>query len=120
MLSRRMAWMCGDVPPGLVAILVVVMLTLATSTARYASAWAHELPLWQRAVRLAPEKPRVLNNLGVALAAQGRLVEARTWFERAHTAGHSPRRPAWDRVEGERTSRANLKAVDALLAGLKR
>ena len=102
-------------PPRLAAILVLVTLTLATSTAHYAPVYRAELPLWQRAARLSPEKPRVLNNLGVALAAQGRLVEARTWFERAHAAGHSPRLPAWDRVEGERTARANLLALEALM-----
>ena len=113
-------WLLGEVPLGLAALLVLVVLTFATSRERYVHVWGSEQLLWQRAAHLAPQKPRVLNNLGVALAAEGRLVEARMWFERAHAAGHSPTLPAWDRVEGERTARANLKAVAELLEGLTR
>lgn len=99
----------------LAGVFLIVILAMAVSTRQYAAAWQSEPALWARAIRLAPEKPRTINNYGVSLVILGRFADARTAFERAHTAGHSPRLPAWDRVEGETTSRTNLKALDALM-----
>ena len=107
--------MCGEVPVGLVALLAVVSVALASATHRYASAWTSDPTLWAYAVTRAPEKPRVLNNHAVMLASQGRLEEARVWFERAHRAGHSPDLPLWDNVEGELRARENLIALKALM-----
>lgn len=118
-LRRAMAWACGDVPPGLAAILMVVIATLTVSTSRYVAVWSSELTLWSRAAVLAPHKPRPLNNLGVALVSTGHFADARSWFERAHQAGHAPTLPAWDRVEGEQTARANLKALADITARLE-
>lgn len=105
----------GDMPLVLAGVLLLVLLSMAVSTRQYVAVWRSEVTLWQHAVRLAPQKPRTLNNYGVAVAATGQLTQARVWFERAHQAGHSVQLPPWDRVEGERASRANLKAVDDLL-----
>ena len=114
-----LAWLLGDVPPGLAGLLLIVVMAMASSTRQYAPVWQSEPAIWQHAVRLAPEKPRTLNNYAVTLVMQGRLVEARDWFERAHRAGHSSHLPPWDRVEGEQSGRANLKAIDALLAAVR-
>ena len=103
-------------PPLLAGLLATIALVMAISTHRYAAVWHDDPALWAHAVRLAPVKPRTLNNYAVTLVMQGQFAEARTWFERAHQAGHSSRLPKWDRVEGEQTARANLKAIDALMA----
>ena len=111
-----LAWLLGDVPPGLAGLLLIVVMAMASSTRQYAAVWQSEPALWAYAVRLAPQKPRTLNNHAVGLVMQGKFAEARVWFERAHVAGHSPSLPPWDRVEGEASARANLKAIDALMA----
>ena len=119
-MRRLLRRLCGDLPPGLVGILVIVYLAMAIATHQYAPVWRTEFTVWAHAARLAPEKPRTLNNYGVVLAAAGRLEAARQVFERAHTAGHSPQLPAWDRVEGELRSRENLTAVNDLIARVTR
>ena len=106
----------GDMPPALAGLLLIVVLAMASGTRQYAAVWRSEPALWAHAARLAPQKPRTLNNYGVTLVMQGRLAEARIWFERAHRAGHGAQLPAWDRVEGEQTARANLKSLEALMA----
>ena len=110
---------CGEVPPALAGLLVLAVLALASSSRQYAAVWHDEPTLWAYAVRLAPHKPRAINNYAVGLVLQKRFTEARVWFERAHQAGHSPHLPKWDRVEGEATARANLKALDALMAAVQ-
>ena len=105
---------------GLAVVLALVFMALASATRQYATVWRTEFTLWEYAVQRAPEKPRTLNNYGVVLAAAGRLEDARTWFERAHTAGHAAHLPPWDNVEGERRARENLAAVRELLAGVAR
>ena len=116
-LRRRLL---GDLPLGLALILGAVLLSLASATRSYAAVWRSESALWAYAVRLAPEKPRVLNNYGVTLAMVGRLEDARTVFVRAHLAGHATHLPPWDRVEGELRSRQNLVAVNELIAEVRR
>ena len=115
-MRRALIWVIGDVPPLLAGLLLIVVLTMAVSRSRYVAVWQDEPSLWAYAIRLAPQKPRTINNYAVTLVMQGRLAEARTWFERAHQAGHSSWLPKWDRIEGEQTARANLKALDALMA----
>lgn len=119
-MRRRLRSLLRDVPPGLALLLAVVLVAMAVSTRQYAAVWRSEATLWAHAVRLAPQKPRVLNNYGVTLAMQGRLQEARAVFERAHQAGHAATLPPWDRREGERTARENLKAVNDLLVQASR
>lgn len=119
-MRRGVSWLCGDCPPALVGLLLIVVITMAASTRQYVAVWRSEPTLWAYAARLAPEKPRVLNNYAVTLAAQGRLQEARAWFERAHAAGHAAHLPKWDRVEGELRSRENLIAVNDLIAAVAR
>ena|SRR3990167_10984890 len=114
-MRRGIQAICGDLPPGLAALLLVVLLALAGSARQHAEVWRSESALWAHAVRLSPQKPRVLNNYGVTLVMRAQFDEARQVFEAAHRAGHSPHLPPWDRVEGEQTSRANLKALDALM-----
>ena len=118
-MRNALTWLCGEVPPGLAALLVLIVLTLTVSTSRTVRVWVSEVTVWERAAALAPHKPRPLNNLGVALAARGQWAEARVWFTRAHQAGHAATLPAWDRIEGEQTSRANLQALDDLLAQIQ-
>lgn len=113
-MTRRRP-LLGEVPIWAAGLCLIVVLTMAVSTRRYAAVWHDESSLWAYAVRLAPQKPRTLNNYAVTLVLQGRLADARAWFERAHQAGHAPQLPQWDRIEGERTSRANLQALDALM-----
>lgn len=103
-------------PPALAGLLLVAVIAMAVSTRQHAAVWRSESALWAYAVRVAPQKPRTLNNYAVTLVMQGQFTEARTWFERAHQAGQSPTLPPWDRVEGERSARANLQAIDAILA----
>lgn len=114
-MRRRLQWLCGEVPVGLVALLAVVGMALASATQTYAQVWVSDPTLWAYAVTKAPEKPRVLNNHAVMLVAQGRLEEARVWLERAHAAGHAAHLPAWDHVEGELRARENLVALRALM-----
>lgn len=119
-MRAGLRWLLGDLPPTLAGLLLIVTLAMALSTRQYAAVWQSDITLWAHAVRLAPEKPRTLNNYGVTLAMQGRLVEARAVFERAHRAGHASRLPLWDHVEGERTARANLTAVNGMIARVSR
>ena len=114
---RRVLRAClGDLPPSLAGLLTIIAMAMTMSTSRYVAVWHDEPTLWAHAVRLAPEKPRTINNYAVTLVMQGQFAAARTWFARAHQAGHSSRLPKWDHVEGEQTARANLKAIDALMA----
>ena len=106
----------GETPAPLAGLLLIAVLAMAGSTRQYAAVWHDEPALWAYAVRLAPNKPRAINNYAVGLVLQKRFTEARVWFERAHQAGHSPHLPKWDRIEGEATARANLQAIDALMA----
>ena len=116
MRARLQAWVGADRPLGWLALVAVVALTLAAQTRQYAAVWRSERTLWAHAVGRAPEKPRVLNNYGVALVAAGAFAEARTWFRRAAVAGRSPHLPPWDRVEGWQAGAENLRAVEELLA----
>ena len=116
MRARLQAWIGADVPLGWVAVVTVIALTLAAQTRQYAAVWRSERTLWAHAVGRAPEKPRVLNNYGVALVAAGEFAEARAWFVRAEAAGRSPQLPPWDRVEGAQAAAENVAAVDELLA----
>ena len=112
---RIVRWICGDVPPVLAGIIILILVTLAVSTRRYVEAWHSNVTLWTHAAVAAPYKARPLNNLGVSLVAVGRWDDAKPWFERAHTAGHAPWLPRWDAVEGERTARDNLLALETIL-----
>lgn len=117
---RLLQVICGSVPVPLGMALVLVYGTLASATHTYAAVWRSEPTLWAYAVTRAPEKPRTLNNYGVALVTQGRLDEARQFFERAHRASHAAHLPPWDNVEGELRSRENLIALNTLIAELDR
>ena len=117
---RVLRVMCGDVPVGLVGVLAVAFLAMASATRQYVPIWRTEFTVWEYAVRRAPEKPRTVNNYGVVLAAAGRLDEARIWFERAQRASTASHLPPWDNVEGALRSRQNLRAVNELIGRVGR
>lgn len=61
------------------ALLAVLALVSAVRVGDYRS----EVALWEAAARAAPDKPRVLNNLGVAYIESARWPEARAVLRRA-------------------------------------
>jgi tetratricopeptide (TPR) repeat protein len=65
---------------------VLVSVALAVATFARNRVWADELALWSDAVQKSPAKARPHQNLGVALAAAGRLPEAVEAFARANRA----------------------------------
>src|SRR3990167_849840 len=119
-MRRLLTILCGELPPSCVAVLALVLLTLAVSTARYVPAFTSEVTLRRHAVSRAPTKPRALTNYGSALVAAGRLAEARPWFERAVLAGGAPHLPRWDRYEGRAAAKKNLAALTTLEGWLTR
>ncbi len=67
----------GMMSRALAGSLAVTLLTvLAGLTLMRNEAYRSEISLWQAAAHVSPNKPRVQNNLGYALALQGRYAEA--------------------------------------------
>jgi hypothetical protein len=77
------------------AIAACVAAAMFTVTATRNADYRSEVALWEAARRGAPEKLRVLNNLGVAYMEAGRWQDARTALERAATIA-----PDDERVRG--------------------
>jgi Flp pilus assembly protein TadD len=73
--ARAPAFLAG----GAAAVAVV----LAAATYARNGVWANELTLWGDAAAKSPDKPRPLNNLGAALADDGRPDEAVGLLQRA-------------------------------------
>jgi len=64
-------------------LLLVLCGTLAWLTHQRNTLYHSEVALWQATARLSPNKARVFNNLGYALALEGRADEARQAYQRA-------------------------------------
>src|SRR3990172_660636 len=115
----------------LVVVPIAALLFLyACPTPQAVAVWQSDLTLWAHASEVAPEKPSVANNYGVALVQSGRLREARVQFERAaflanpyrlipvrRVDGKEPgflrepiasHTPAWDRREAAEHAARNL------------
>jgi tetratricopeptide (TPR) repeat protein len=71
------------VPSALVGGAAVIAVVLAAATFARNEVWASELTLWSDAASKSPAKPRPLNNLGAALADDGRPDEAIALLTRA-------------------------------------
>jgi tetratricopeptide (TPR) repeat protein len=67
----------GDAPAVVIAIL------LAAATVVRNTDYRSEIDLWEAAARSAPDKPRVLNNLGAAYLGASRWPDAAAAFEQA-------------------------------------
>ncbi|MGD8394141.1 MAG: tetratricopeptide repeat protein [Candidatus Eiseniibacteriota bacterium] len=65
------------------ALLVAVVVPLAIATHERNMVWRDELTLWRDVTRKSPGKARGYNNLGLALAARGRLAAAEKAYRRA-------------------------------------
>lgn len=70
-------------PRGRIAVLVTAVLVLTTVTATRNADYRSEVALWEAAARSAPDKLRVLNNLGAAYIAEQRWQEAEAVLRRA-------------------------------------
>ena len=66
--SKRQLWA--------IVISVIIILSLSTATYVRNSVWSDEFTLWKDCVEKSPQQARPHNNLGNALAKQGRLAEA--------------------------------------------
>lgn len=64
-------------------VVVIVLALYGWGTILRNRVWGTELTLWQDAARKSPGKPRVLYNLGHALADQGRYEEALSSYQAA-------------------------------------
>ncbi len=70
-------------PRGALAAAVALIALLAARSALRAGDWRSDETLWKATLEVAPRSLRAHHNLGAALAASGRLLEARESFERA-------------------------------------
>lgn len=64
-------------------VLVGGLALLALLTVHRLPVWVSDVSLWQAAVSEAPDDPRALINLGVAVEAQGDLDQAQTLYRHA-------------------------------------
>lgn len=67
--------------------------------------WRSEVALWEAADRGGPDRPRVLNNLGVAYLEAGRWDDARRVLERALVHAPDDDRVQWNLERAQRRSR---------------
>ena len=95
---------------------LLVVALYAWQTAHQIRTWRSNLTLWQHAVTIVPQKPRVLHNYGLALLEAGEINAAVTRFRAAVTAAEAPHVPAWDRRITNRDVVANLKALRGALS----
>jgi hypothetical protein len=65
------------------ALVAAAVVPLALTTHARNTVWRDELTLWTDVTRKSPDKARGHNNLGLALAARGRLAEAESAYRRA-------------------------------------
>ena len=120
--------------------IAALLLFYGCPTPQAVAVWQSELTLWAHAADVAPEKPSVANNYGVALVQAGRLREARAQFQRAAFLANPYRMrevkikgqptqfvveplashtPAWDRREAAEHAAGNLDALTRLEARIQ-
>lgn len=73
----------------------------------YARAWESRLTLAFHELHQAPEKPRVLNELGLSLMEARRFAEAQIVFDELARIMDDPRLPVWDRSEARKAWTTN-------------
>lgn len=106
MSDRRDAWWLL----ALAAITVWVAAMIGCS-ARQVSVWRSDLTLWAHAATIAPAKPRVALNYGVALFADGQTRAGIEQWRRASQLAHQPHILGWDRARAHATVAANISAL---------
>jgi tetratricopeptide (TPR) repeat protein len=67
----------------LTILLFMLVPVLAIAAYSRNNVWKDELTLWTDVIKKSPEKPRVLNNMGITLLKLGRQQEAISWFDKA-------------------------------------
>lgn len=81
--ARCRSWNAGKVARVLDGAAASLLLVLVAQTARHAATFHDEKTRCMRVIELNPGAWLAMNNLGVALSAEGKTEEALSWFDRA-------------------------------------
>jgi hypothetical protein len=73
--------------PAFLAVLLMIVVSLANVTMGQQTVWRDQLALWSRAYQYAPDHPFVNRQLGAAHLAVGDLEQAARYFEQAERLG---------------------------------
>lgn len=92
----------------------VYLVACLWATMQQIPVWRSNLTLWRHAAELAPLKPRVALNYGLALLASGDTTGAIAQWRRAAILSQAPHIPEWDRRETNDVVLANLKTLQGL------
>lgn len=96
-------------------LLGFVLLNHAVAARGYAATFRNDGTLWENAVRVSPQKPRVLVNLAMTRIADGDIVSGRWLLEAALSAANRDDLPSWDVADAREVCVNDLVALHHLM-----
>lgn len=104
-----------SIPSGRLLWPLLLALFYAWQTHQQIGIWRSNVTLWTHAATIAPYKPRVLTNYGLALLQQGDTKGAVEQWRKAVQMADLPHVPPWDRRITNRDVAANMKALRGVM-----